>query len=205
MVIQWTPPIRDALRCLKQVWYVLNLMEETANRSSILIHKTSSSSSRNELIQFHEGRVTLMRTMTLSDDFFFFTVAVASYKAATVTGSAKRLQRCSAVLEGLWRIATQTWISQVQAGFLEMPQRRLWAAPPSGQMVRSCRSAQQCLLSSHVIYKKPRLQITAATLQPRASHRGCKDVDSAVVASCVCAVLFLLSEGGRIKKYVWDV
>lgn len=62
-------------------------------------------------------------------------VIVGPYTAATVKCQNAPVQLSQHDIhtgeEGLW---SQNWISQLEAGFCEMPQCPLWAAPPSGQM-----------------------------------------------------------------------
>lgn len=66
------------------------------------------------------------------------------------------------------------WISQLKAGFLEMP----CLPPVSSTTSWSDDASSHMLLTSHVIYKKSSLQFVAG---PRACQWGCKALDSAVV------------------------
>ena len=128
---------------------------------------------------------------------------VASHKAATVKGFCSSARMC--LQGGEVEDRNPEWISQLEAGFLEMP----CLPPVSSTTSWSDDASSQSLLSSHVIYKKSSLQFVAGQ---RAWQWGCKALDSAVVvfsfpfiASCVWAVLFLLSEDCRVEKSVFGL
>ena len=97
---------------------------------------------------------------------------VASHKAATVKGFCSSARMC--LQGGEVEDRNPEWISQLEAGFLEMP----CLPPVSSTTSWSDDASSQSLLSSHVIYKKSSLQFVAGQ---RAWQWGCKALDSAVV------------------------